>query len=191
MARNTTVTFFFTAVFPGVRFSLSRIRWRIAACAVAATTLALASCGGEPWEQIEVSNETLRADVLAIDLYAPLDREALLRDAERAYGSPKSAGSESQGTDYVWFKEYVSRVGRVRVYEEHYQTDDGMAGSQWLETYPGALYVEDLLRSAYASRLPHHSGAWKATFMPKDRSWYVTVAFDGRAVTKVSDLPGR
>jgi hypothetical protein len=150
---------------------------------------AIASCGA-PWETIEVPSGTPIMDVLALDLYAPFSRDALLTDPEGTYGPPQQFGSESKGKHYIWFKEYAARIGRVRVYQETYSTDEGRVSSDWLEVYPDSLALENLLRPSYAAHLRHHEKAWKISLRPPNRSWYLTITLNGRAVTQVSDLPG-
>ncbi|MBK8247520.1 MAG: hypothetical protein IPK85_09010 [Gemmatimonadetes bacterium] len=123
------------------------------------------------------------------DIYVPFDRATLLKDAELAYGPPASVGHNSESSSNTVFDEYIGAVGRVRIYDELVQTEEGIDGSKWLEVYPGALYVEDLVNAEYLAKVKRHEGDWKVSIRPKDLSWYLTLTLTGRVVTKIIDLP--
>lgn len=155
---------------------------------LAAYCLALGSCSDD-WKRVQLPNGTAVTDVLLVDLYGPFDRSTLLRNSEDAYGEPRSSGSESKGNDHVFFKEYVGKHGRIRVYEEAYQSEAGWESAQWLEVYPGKLYLRDVIRKQYLADVGVANGNWKLSLMPSDRSWHLTLELNGEAITRIADLP--
>ena len=142
---------------------------------------------GVKWEVVKLPVGTKLDDVLVTNLYEPFDRSTLLENASDAYGEPTDSGSEGTSKDRVYFREYVGRHGRIRVYDEAYGTEDDWVSKTWLELTPGALYLKDVIDRKYLSGIATPQGIWKMYLRPDDRSWSVTLELNRRAVTKVVD----
>ncbi len=145
---------------------------------------AINACRGD-WQEVELRKGTSVADVISIDLYAPFDRSTLLGRPEVTYGEPRRFGTDKKG----YFKEYVGQHGRIRIYEETYDDGEGWESAQWLEMYPGKMYLREVVRSPYLRKVDVANGEWKLSLVPADGSWYLTLGLDGETVTRVADLP--
>ena len=49
----------------------------------------------------------------------------------------------------MFYKEYVGKHGRIRVYDEAYESEEAWESAQWLEVYPGKLYLKDVINKIF------------------------------------------
>lgn len=146
----------------------------------------LTACGDQEIV-VEIPAGTPLKKVINIDIYAPFERTILLNDPETEYGQPKNGGSKSKGNHYVFFDEYVGKHGRIRIYNEAYQSERGWESNEWLEVFTGGLYLDDVIHHEYIKEIEIKEGRWKLYFRPQNRSWYLTLELEGKAVTKIID----
>jgi len=118
----------------------------------------------------------------------PKDRESLLHGAEEAYGRPRDSGTGGSKKDWVSWKEYVGKHGRIRVNDESYETEEGWATTQWIEIFPGGLYLDDIVRGEYLNNVSRKKGRWKLSIYPPQSPWCLTLELDGNAVVKINDI---
>ena len=172
------------------RSSISMSRnWRIIASCIAVGIIVAYWFGTkETWETVELPAGEI-ADVFAIDLYAPFSRSVLLDNADDAYGEPTNVGSDSKGRDYVFWNEYEGKHGRIRVYTEAYESDEGWVDAKWLRVYPRELNLSDAIHEKCLSDIRLHDGKWKLSFIPLKRSWAITLVLEGTAISEISDHP--
>ena len=128
-------------------------------------------------------------DVLLLNVFAPYEHNTLLDDSEKYYGEPAQIGNESKGKDYVNYKEYKGKYGRIKIYEENYESEEGWETANWLEVYPGAVYLEELVNRKYLEKIRRMEGKWKLSLSPKNKSWHLTIYLENHAITQLNYLP--
>ena len=147
----------------------------------------LCSCSGN-WRTIELPSSTKVQDVAYGTLFAPFTIDQLL-DPLSLDEEPVDTGSDSKGKDYVFWKEYRGHNGRIRVYDEHYETDYGWVDAQWIEIYPGQMYLGDVVNEEYLSGVSRHDDEWILSFTTTEHKWFLTLSLDGKVVQAVSYTP--
>jgi hypothetical protein len=148
------------------------------------------SCTADPRETIEVEEGLQIEDVLAIELYTPYERGDLLRNPEEVNGAPNSRGLTGD-RDQVAYSEYVGELGRIRVLFETWSNPYNGGAQTWLEVFPGALYLRELLKDRYLNGIPIRDDEWTLDIRSEDPRRYLVVQLDGDAVVHIADIePG-
>jgi hypothetical protein len=66
----------------------------------------------------------------------------------------------------------------------------GIDYADWLEVYPGRLYLHDVIKKEYLEKLPRQmpKGRWKLYIAPPEHPWHLTLDLDGNAVIRITDF---
>ncbi len=144
----------------------------------------------QQWETVEVPNGTTLNDVLTMDLYSPFNRQTLVDNPMDAYGGPADTGHEGSTNDQVNWYEFLGKHGRIRVYKEVYKLEYGWDDAQWLETFPGKLYLDDVIEQELLAGLEFPEKEWKLSLKSQDCSLYLIFELDGRAIRSIADMSG-
>lgn len=144
------------------------------------------------WVQVKLSPSASYRDVFKFDIYSPYDPIRLIAEGDEAYAHITDFNSESKGRVRKWFHEYAAPIGRIRRYEEHYTGTGPDGGDEyyddtWLEVYPGATYLEDLIQPKYLSTVSSLEGEWRLTLATPGHKRYVTLELERGVVKTIID----
>jgi hypothetical protein len=148
----------------------------------------VASCSKTSWQSIEVQEDTSWHEIIRFNLYTPFERNKLFSDAINSYGAPVMTGTSGDSKSNLTYDEYLGDYGRIRIYNEAADSENGWTFDTWLELNPGELYLEDVIPNQYLKDVQYQQGKWKLSISPPSRSWYFTFELEENAIIKISDM---
>lgn len=146
----------------------------------------LLGCNRTPSESIKIeANNPVEAATTG-NLFSPFEYKKLLSDPE-SYGVPKNTGSEGVESDRIRWREYVATHGRLRVYEEtRNEGEHGWHTGNWINIYPGKLYLENVVSAKYLKNVKPKKGNWTLYIMNgEEPTWFLTLTLTDTAITEI------
>jgi len=137
---------------------------------------------------IDVPENTRWNEIIEINIYSPFEREKLIKNAIESYGYPIMTRTSGDKKNNLTYDEYLGDYGRIRIYNEANDTEQGWEVNTWLEVSPGKLYLENVISKRYLKDIQYQNGNWKLSVSDPLRTWYFTFELEDNAITKISDI---
>lgn len=149
--------------------------------------------GEPPIKELEISKseiivwllpKTPIQSVKKMSLLGRLEPGVSQSEAEEIFGPPDQFVVEKKSLSYA---EYILPLGRIRVYENFFQTEYEAGYANWLLVYPNNISVDNYLIKQITKHIDVASRRTKIIYiMNFSKDEFLTIYLDGNQITKIA-----